>query len=177
MKGAILEKGEEYYTYLGKIFSTIKNVQQGYNWLITDCDCCSQTISFQKQIFQYNNYGWLSGEELTAMIRTEDFQWIWAVLSGFDKNITLEEVLKYDLPYADGYKGFWENPISIQHPLASIEIVAWDSSCTLFISKEDKITEDFRKGFPLSRDLSIYNKNKGIFDETEELNNWLLKNK
>jgi hypothetical protein len=68
---------------------------------------------------------WLSGNELTTVVESEDFQWIWAVLSGFNKDISLAKVLEFPLPYADGYKGFWENPVSIQNPLASIEIVPW----------------------------------------------------
>lgn len=86
------------------------------------------------------------------------FQWIWAVLSGFEKSITLDEVLEYPLSYAEEYTGFWENPISIQHPLATVEIVPWDSSLTLIISRERKIVDDFKEGFPLSEDLNYYNK-------------------
>lgn len=87
----------------------------------------------------------------------EDFQWIWGVLSGFDKNIDIKEVLNYSLPYADSYEGFWKKPLSLQHPLASLEIVAWDSSSTSIISKDRKIINDFRLKFPLSEDLETYN--------------------
>ena len=41
------------------------------------------------------------------------------VFSAFPKEIRLEEVLKYDYPYADGYKGFWENPIALQTSISS----------------------------------------------------------
>jgi len=77
-------------------------------------------------------------------------------LSGFEKNIDLEEVLKFPLPDAQEYEGFWKNPVSIQHPLASIEIVPWDSTLTLVISKENKIVSDFKKHYPLSEDLASY---------------------
>ncbi len=60
-----------------------------------------------------------------------------------EKHITLEEVKKYALPYADGYRGFWEENISIQHPLAMVELVAWDSGCTIFISKEDELVDKY----------------------------------
>jgi hypothetical protein len=79
------------------------------------------------------------------------------VLSGFEKNVTFDEVLKYNLPYANDYDGFWNNPVSIQHPLASVEIVPWDSSLTLVISKDEKLVNDFMKAFPLSEDLENYN--------------------
>jgi len=32
-------------------------------------------------------------------------------------------------------------------------------------------------GFPLSRDLSLYNEQKGIFDESDELERWLSQHK
>jgi len=157
MLGALLQKGEKSYSYLKPIFSSIKNVQTSYNWLITDCQCHPRTDSFYNRLFYNREYCWLSGEELTAMVEKEDFQWVWAVLSGFDKSISLKEVLNYELPYADEYTGFWKNPITIQHPLADVEIVPWDSSLTLVISKNHSIVNDFRKAFPLSESLEEYN--------------------
>lgn len=71
--------------------------------------------------------------------------------------VSLEEVLKYDLPFADGYKGFWIDNVGIQHPLAEVEIVAWDSSLTLLISRVDNLVEKFRQNFPLSEDLLALN--------------------
>lgn len=155
MYGAILEKGEDYYTCLYKIFSGINMVQKNYNWLITDIVSYPKTKEYE-DLFS-KEYCWISGEELTKILEKEDFQWIWGVLSGFDKNIDIEEVLKYSLPYADGYEGFWEKPLSLQHPLASIEIVAWDSSLTLIISKDRKIINEFRLNLPLSENLETYN--------------------
>lgn len=155
MYGAILRKEEEYYTYLYRIFTGINMVQKDYNWLITDIVAYPKTKEYQ-DLFS-KRYCWLSGEELTNNIEKEDFQWIWGVLSGFDKNIDIKEVLSHSLPYADGYKGFWQNPLTLQHPLSTIEIVAWDSSLSLVISKNRKIIDDFRSAFPLSEDLEIYN--------------------
>ena len=37
--GAINEKGEAYYTDLGRVFDSIGNRQAEYNWFITDCVC------------------------------------------------------------------------------------------------------------------------------------------
>ena len=33
--GAVLKKGERYYSYLGKVFAAIGNAQRNYNWLIS----------------------------------------------------------------------------------------------------------------------------------------------
>lgn len=153
--GSILKEGEKYYTYLGKVFDAIGNRQKEYNWLVTNCECYPMTQEFNKMFDK--DYCWLSGDELTSIINTEDFQWIWAVLSGFSKDISLAKVLESPLPFADGYSGFWKNPVSIQHPFASIEIVPFDSSLILLISDQKGLIDDFKKIFHLSEDLSLYN--------------------
>jgi len=152
--GLILHKGEKYYTDMAKVLNSLDGRYREYNWLITDFEG-----AYTGEIDNLErDYAFVTGDELFELAgRDKVYQWIWAVISGFDKSIPLEEILKYPLPYADGYDGFWHDPISIQHPLAEVEIVAWDSSLTLFISKNKKLAEFFRKGFPLSEDLSEYN--------------------
>ena len=90
------------------------------------------------------------------MIEEENFQWIWAVLTGFNKNISKDDVLKYKLPKANGNQKIWLNPVNLQIPIASIEIIAWDSSLTVIISKEDKIVDQFLEYFKLAKDLEKY---------------------
>ena len=72
MKSAILKKGEKYYTYMRKLFHVIGNEQVKYNWLVTDCVCYPQNKELEN-LFS-NKYTWISGEQLTEVIRTEDFQ-------------------------------------------------------------------------------------------------------
>ena len=153
--GAINEKGEKFYTHLPKLFDAIDNAQLNYNWLITDCFCNTKT-QIEEDIDE-KGYCWISGEELTKFVRENDVQWIWAVLSGFSKEIPLSEVLIQPLPFADGYSGFWHNPISVQHPLATVEIVPWDSSLTLFFSTDKELVDKFMTGYPYSEDLTVYN--------------------
>lgn len=152
--GAINEKGEKYYTDLVRVFEAINNKQMDYNWLITDCVCYPQNPETVKKLDQ--EYCWISGDELTDLVFEENFQWVWGVLSAFDKSVKLSEVLKYDLPYADGYIGFWKKPISIQHPMAQIEIVPFDSSCTLLFSRNEEIVDSFRNYFHFSEKLEDY---------------------
>ena len=152
--GAINDKGEHWYTQMGRVFDAIKNKQAEYNWLITDIDCVPQKI---EELCNGKDYCWITGEELSKIVREDDQQWVWALLSGFNKNIALSEVMQYPKPYARDYEGFWRNPLSIQHPLAIIEIVPWDSSLTLFFSRKADLVNDFLKFFPLSEDLSTYN--------------------
>lgn len=155
MKGAILEKGQTYYTQLRPIFESLDNAQLNYNWLITDFQGIPNNPDYDRMLNQ--DYCWLSGEQLTEMVREEDFQWIWATLSGFNKEIGMKQVLAYPLPFAEENQGFWQNPISIQHPLAEIEIVPFDSTLVLVISRSDMLVENFMRAYPLARDLSEYN--------------------
>ena len=83
---------------------------------------------------------------------------IWGVLSGFNKKITLEEIMKYTLPYAEDNKDIWENLVCIQHPLSEIEIISWDSDKTVLISKDENLLGSFKSNFPLSEDLEFYNR-------------------
>lgn len=155
LKGLVLERGEEYYTDLEKVFRAINNIHTEFNWLITDC--CAYPEDERINELLLREYCFLSGSELDEIVKSEDFQLIWGVLSGFKKEVSLEEVMKYNFPYADGNGKLWENPVSIQHPLAEIEIISWDGDKTLIISKDEKIVSDFRKSFSLSEDLEIYN--------------------
>lgn len=152
--GAINEKGEKHYTYLKKVFDAIGNKQIDYNWLITECECYPNNQNVKELLNK--EYCWITGEELTEIIGQEDFQWVWAVLSGFDKNIELAEVLKYDLPYADEYTGFWKKPLTLQHPLSKVEIVPFDSSFTLILSEDKELVNSFRSYFSYSENLEDY---------------------
>lgn len=152
--GAIDEKGEAYYTHLKKVFDSIGNRQTEYNWLITDCVCYPDNPKTDAMLSK--QYCWISGEDLTSLVHAEDFQWIWAVLCGFDKTVALSEILEYSLPYAEDYEGFWKMPLTMQHPLAELEIVAWDSSCTLLFSRSKAAVDDFRRYYPQSQDLAEY---------------------
>ena len=48
----------------------------------------------------------------------------------------------------------------MQHPLAQIEIVAFDSSLTLFLARENTSVNLFRQSFPMSEYLQEYNEGK-----------------
>ena len=140
--GAILAKGEVGYTDLDKVFAALGNIQENYNWLITDCECNVDIPELQY------NYSWMSGNELMALQRKyHNPQWIWAVLSAFEKSVTEEQVLEYPLPDARDNR--------VQHPLATFEIVPFDSSFVLVFSREKEIVDRFRAYFPLSEDEDL----------------------
>ena len=153
--GAISEYGKRYYTDMSEVFSAIGTVQADYNWLITDFELNCRVDGLGRQD---SDYWWLTGGELTMLLKKyPGLQWIWGVLSGVDKRIPKEEVLRHPLPYADGYEGFRKNPLSLQHPLAEIEIVPWDSTLVMVLAREREIVDRFRKNFLPNEDLLRYN--------------------
>ena len=126
-----------------------------YNWLISDImayPTCAQYGDIYTRA-----YVWLSGEALSDWLRRDHFHWIWAVFSGFRPDVPLEEILHSRLPYANGYAGFWTNPLTLQHPLSEIEIAAWDGECALVIGKHSQIIAETAALFPAARDLEVYN--------------------
>lgn len=151
MKGCIIKSDEisikDICNYIGEV--------DKYNWLITNIECYPRDEEIVK-VFE-NEYCWIDGKALLNLLSKEEFQWVWAVFSAFPKEITLEEVLKYDLPYADGYKGFWKNPIALQHPLAVLEIVAWDGLLILVISKRNEMVNGLIDSNEFVQDLEEYN--------------------
>ena len=153
--GIVDRKNHKYYTYMSKVFRAINNAQLQYNWLITNCVCYPQNNDIEKLLDQ--EYCWLSGDELSAIIEQEDFQWIWGCLCGFSKDIMMEDVLKHPLPSAEDYTEYYQNPVSLQHPLSSIEIVPCDSSWALIISKDKIIIDNYKKSYPQTEDLEVFN--------------------
>ena len=156
--GLILEEGMEYYTDMKLVFDAIGNAQLDYNWLITNADVvCPQY--FEGEEYFLADYRWLSGKELTEMIDSGNYyQWIWGVFSGFKKSVPKDEVLEYPLPFADCNRALWQYPPKIQHRLADIEIVSFDSSFMLILATDKKIIDRFKEYYPMSEDLAEYNR-------------------
>ena len=44
----------------------------------------------------------------------------------------------------------------MQHPLAELEIVPWDSTYALLFSREKTLVDQFRTGYPQSEDLASF---------------------
>lgn len=154
--GTIIRKGEKYYTYLKKLFEAIDNIQLNYKWLISYPECSASDTDIQKVL--ENEYCILTGKELTDLVNKEDFQWIWGTFSAFDLSTSNDDILKHKLPENDMYPGFWKNPLTMQHPLSKIEIVAFDSSYTLIFTKDFALPEKFKKYYPKAEDLELVNR-------------------
>ncbi|MFS7002264.1 DUF2691 domain-containing protein [Carnobacterium maltaromaticum] len=154
MEGLIIQDEKKEFARLKNIFKAIDGEQIKYNWLITEIDY-AQVNNEVSPLSQ--PYTWISGEELTERANLDNGFWVWGVFSGFSKEIDKEEILKFELPYADGYTGFWENPLTVQHPLASVEFVEWDSTVFLAITENEKIITGLKANFSSAKDLIDYN--------------------
>ena len=160
MYGLIITKlKSKGFTDLKEIFSVFGDVAKHYNWLLSSYECSdypSEKIPFE------NDFVLLSGEDFVDILEVHEIQFIWGVATAYTKNISLESIQHYPLPLADGYEGFWNPDVAMQHPLADIEIVAWDSSLLLIIAKSKRLIETFAKEYPDSQDLSEYNRQYSI---------------
>jgi hypothetical protein len=169
--GAILEGGNRRYTYLREIFSAMGDFQKQYNLLITDIEACPRNDDVYNRLNNSERRVWISGRNLTRILDEDDFQWIWAVISGFKPDVEEKEVLNYSRPYADGYEGFWQPKLSMQHPLADFELVPWDSGLLLFFTKDYMLYLEFMRQFPDAKDLQKYNART---DDSYEYEKWLV---
>lgn len=64
------------------------------------------------------------------------------------------------VPRAEGCE-VWRSDFQIQHPLAQIEIIAWEGTYLIMISKNEELIRNFRNQFPQAIDLYEYNKSRG----------------
>lgn len=159
MKGVILDTISSPHTTstnINTIFKFIHRSQSSCNWLITGFEGYPLPPRLQERAI--GDAIWISGNELNEALSDKCYFGYWGVFSCFQKNILLEEIMHYSSPYADGYTGFWINPISIQHPLAHIELVLWDGYLILLISKDDCVIDSFQHAYPNAQDLAAYNK-------------------
>ena len=156
MKGVIINKGEEYYTDMQGILGCLGNQVRQYNWLVSDHQVYFENTKINQLLDA--EYCWLPGEKLMDIVFLENNQWIWGVFSAFSKSTDMKRVLSYSLPYALENSDIWTLPITLQHPLAEIEIVAWDSSCTIIKCKDENVIRHVRNRYPLSEDLETYNR-------------------
>lgn len=144
MKTYIINRGLEYYTDMSIILNPIQEYLQDYNFLITDIECNHYP---DKRINCEEDYLFISTIEILDIVNANEIQFIWGVFSAIPKHISLEEILKYELPYSEGTHTL-DEIVEIQHPLAEIEIVAFDSSYVEIISRREDIIHIIEKEFP-----------------------------
>ena len=150
-----------FYTDLREVFRGIGNRQTEFNWLISDLEWVDLNVRYDRPpAFSDMPLHWVSGDALSQIVDVYELQFVWAVLSGFKPGVALDSTSLKVEPYADGNPNFWTKYPRIQHPLAEIEIVCWDSGATLLLCKDQAIGESFRDYFPEAVDLVVSNRSR-----------------
>lgn len=142
MKRYISKEEDNYYTDMLKVIHAIGGRTLDYNWLITEIE--TSTGDYFK-----DDYIILTNEELLDKLESKKIQWIWGTFSAIPKKYKQEEILKYNLP---GVENIDKKEIKPQHPLAEIEIIAYDSTFVQIIAKEE-IAKRFKKMYPGAKEL------------------------
>lgn len=102
-----------------------------HNWLITDLDCldycgwdgCEKWA--KRELF-------LTDEEFRRDVNLRDMQLVWGVFSAIPAEYSKEDIYQYPLPESETPR-YMSNSIVPQHPLAFLELYAFDASFT-FVS-------------------------------------------
>ncbi len=142
MKRYISKEDEYYYTDMLKVIKAIGGKNLDYNWLITEIETSTGD-------YFEDDYIILTNEELLDKLESKKIQWIWGTFSAIPKKYKQEEILKYNLP---GVENIDKKEIKPQHPLAEIEIIAYDSTFVQIIAKEE-IAKRFKKIYPGAKEL------------------------
>ena len=154
-----------WHTDLRLVFRAFGGRQREFNWLLTDvelnCDVAGLPLSDDPHS---KDAVWLSGAALTELVEAQEVQFVWGVLSGFHPETAIDVTRVDPYPYADGNDALWRPGVRIQHPLAEVEIVCWDSSSTLLMSHDDDLTRRFRSFFTEAVDLDEYNRRASVKD-------------
>ena len=139
------------YTYLRQAFIEIPEFT-GLSYVISGYEITGWTdapVDRSSPLF-------ISGSDLLARLscHPHEPQFIWAVLSGFLPGQVPEITC---LPNPDGNPRYWQSPLDPEIPGATLEIVAWDSSCTLFIGLSMAVAQKLSKLYPDIRNLDLMN--------------------
>jgi len=150
----IRDSNNQNHTSLKNVIISLADIIKKYNWFLGDYEC---SVYPSTKIPETGDFVWLSGEEFVLILEKHEIQFIWGVALAYAKGIELKEILSHPRPFADGNEAFWKPELTMQNPLAEIEIISWDSTMLLVIAKSKELIEMFIKEYPNSLDLKEYN--------------------
>lgn len=138
------------HTNIKLIFDALEGRQREFNWLITEHECYYWPSD--KDIFN-DEIVLLSGDELTDIVTHNNIQFVWGILSAFDKSTVLDINNLSMIPTFDGEWKYGGDDVHTQHPLAIAEIVCVDSSYTIFLSKDEDLSNKLLRHYSDAQDL------------------------
>ena len=167
----ILQGGDRYYTDLKEILEPLRGSLKDYNFILSDFEVACQDRELEEYLNSRESI-FLRGNELYELVRDNDIQWIWGVFTGVNKDLD-EKYLSQELPYSRSLN-YWKKDVELEYPEGDFQIIAWDSTACLFISEEEKLSEDFIQAFPEAIDLNYVN--SIINSQIDWIENTLLEN-
>ena len=147
----ILENSPDvpYFTDVSATLRTLGVEPEAYDWHLSDVECSMSVPELAA------GCQWLTGNELSQLLKRAPIQFIWGVLSAFAPGVRpVVDVA----PFADSNPDFWRIPdCPPQLPGAALEIVCWDSSATLLIGISEEMADKFVHAFPDAKPLTSAN--------------------
>lgn len=148
------ESNVDYHTNLSQILKPINNNIQNFNWLLSNLEYTVLNL-YQKELpidFEKSHF-LLSSSEFDIILKT-DIQIIWGVIIAISDKVKLN-IEENHIPYSDGNDEIWvEN--YFQNENAEIEIICFDSSCTIVKFRDKQLSDKFKTFFPAAIALKEY---------------------
>lgn len=148
----------EFHTDMGEIIKPIKEELKSLNWILTnqeytildyDMNGLVDKLDHEAEIIHFD------GQELLDILETRQIQFIWGVFCGTKKKI--EKLDPEKVPYADMNSDIWTKPNEFLLPESEIEIICFDSSCTLIKFKDVELEKRWKTKFTDAKKLKKKN--------------------
>ena len=142
--GARLERDGQYHTSLKRVFDALEGRQIVFDFLLLGVEA----YPLEHEEFEAVNQTprWISGAELTRMVETEDFQWVWGALLAYPEGCGRAEVLEQVralCPPGPPDEESWGVRRQFEKTGAIFLILAADSSLTELVSEDRGLIDLF----------------------------------
>lgn len=143
----------EFHTDMSEIMVPIKEEIKSLNWILTDQEFTLldyndkgivEKLDYETDIIRFD------GRELVEILENRKIQFTWGVFCGTKRRIEKLE----QIPYAEMNSGIWTNPNKFLLPDSEIEIICFDSSCTIIKFKDTELEARWRTKFTDARKLN-----------------------
>ena len=141
---ARLERDGQYHTSLKRVFDALEGRQIGFDFLLLGVEA----YPLEHEEFEAVNQTprWISGAELTRVVETEDFQWVWGALLAYPEGCGRAEVLEQVralCPPGPPDEESWGVRRQFEKTGAIFLILAADSSLTELVSADRGLIDLF----------------------------------
>ena len=141
---AHLERDGQYHTSLKRVFAALEGRQIGFDFLLLGVEAYPLEHGEFEAVNQTPR--WISGAELTRMVETEDFQWVWGALLAYPAGGGRAEVLERVralCPPGPHDEESWSARRQFEKTGAAFLILASDSSLTELVSADRGLIDLF----------------------------------